>query len=133
MIEHLSPEQLRQLTALYQTAWWTQGRTLEETRAGVAGSSLCLALVDGDGRLQGFCRVLTDGVFKALIFDVIVAADQQDKGHGRQLMDALLHHPRLQKVKHLELYCLPELQPYYRQWGFDANVGEIRLMRLLRR
>lgn len=133
LIEHLSAAQLEQLTALYQTAWWTRGRTLQETRSGVAGSTVCLALVDHDDRLQAFCRVLTDGVFKALVFDVIVAPDLQGQGLGQRLMDALLSHPQLQGVKHIELYCLPELQPYYRQWGFDANVGAVSLMRLTRR
>jgi hypothetical protein len=38
-------------------------------------------------------------------------------------------HPDLREVKHFELYCLPELRPFYEKWGFEADVGGIDLMR----
>ena len=78
---------------------------------------------------MAFARVLTDGVYKALIFDVIVAGSHRDHGLGRALMDALLEHPRLKSVRHLELYCLPELIPFYRRWGFSDELGELRFLR----
>ena len=37
IVEQLDQRQLAQLHALYQTVWWAQGRTLEETQCGVAG------------------------------------------------------------------------------------------------
>jgi hypothetical protein len=44
-------------------------------------------------------------------------------------MDALLEHPSLKTVRHLELYCLPELIPFYRRWGFTDELGELRFLR----
>jgi predicted GNAT family N-acyltransferase len=82
-----------------------------------------------EDRLVGFARVLTDRVFKVLIFDVIVATDRRDEGLGRQLMDRILQHPDLRDVRHMELYCLPEMVPFYEKWGFSTDVSGVCLMR----
>jgi ribosomal protein S18 acetylase RimI-like enzyme len=63
------------------------------------------------GQLVAFARVLTDGVFKALIYDVIVAPDFRNRGLGTRLEDAIREHPQLRDERHLEPYCLPEMSP----------------------
>ena len=83
--------------------------------------------------MQGFARVLTDFIFKAIIFDVIVSKPYRNKGLGNQLMDQILKHPNLQSVKHFELYCLPEMVQYYEKYNFSGDVGGIKLMRLVTR
>ena len=130
IIETLSDDQCRQLHALYQQEWWTRGRTLADTRKCVAGSQIRIGLVDGSGSLQGFARVLTDYVFKAIVFDVIVAGDKRGEGLGKTLMSLVLNHEKLRSVKQVELYCLPELSGFYEQLGFSTAVGRVGLMRL---
>ena len=85
------------------------------------------------GRLLAFARVLTDGVFKAFVFDVIVAKDSRGRGLGSRLMRRILEHPDLREVKHVEVACLPELETFYERLGFTTDVGGIRLMRRTRR
>jgi GNAT superfamily N-acetyltransferase len=80
------------------------------------------------GRLVAFVRVLTDGVFRALIFDVIVAPDFRNRGLGTKLMETIREHPQLRDVRHLELYCLPEMAPFYERWGFSSNLGGLVLI-----
>lgn len=127
-IDSLNAQQTQQLHQLYQQVWWAVGRTLADVQRMLAGSSLIFALVDTDQQLLGFARVLTDGAYK-FIFDVIVTEQHQGTGLGKQLMDRIINDPRLSSVKHLELYCLPELVPFYERWGFSAEVGAIQLMR----
>lgn len=118
------------LWGLYQEEWWTRGRTLADVRAMLAQSGVVLGLQDQDtGRLAGFARVLTDGVYKALILDVIVAEAWRGAGVGRRLLDAVLSHPALVGVAHFELYCLEEMVPFYEQWGFALPGGGLRFMR----
>jgi len=74
--------------------------------------------------------VLTDFAIKALIFDVIVDSEYRGQGLGKRLLDAVVAHPALQTVQHLELYCLPELVPFYERCGFSDSLGGLRLMRL---
>ncbi len=129
VVYSFSESQLRDLHALYQDEWWTKGRTLEETRRCVEGSQVCLGLADTAGKLIGFSRVLTDFTFKALIFDLIDAPAHREAGLGDRLVSLVTGHEKLRAVKSFELYCLPELVPYYERHGFSDKVGGIRLMR----
>lgn len=125
----LDPKHLDMLHLLYQQEWWTKERTLEETQRVVSGSQVCVGLVDEHQQLIGFARVLTDYTFKALIFDVIVERKCRDLGLGDRLMALILGHPDLKAVRSFELYCLPELEPFYGRYGFSGDTGGIRLMR----
>ena len=126
----LEERHVRELHALYQGEWWTRGRSLDEVRRMIEHSDLLFALCDQTGdRLLAFARVLTDRVFKALIFDVIVAPGRRTEGLGRRLMDSIVGHPRLAGVRHFELYCLPDMVPFYEKWGFSTDVGGVTFMR----
>jgi predicted GNAT family N-acyltransferase len=129
-VDRLEERHVRDLHALYQDEWWTRGRTLDEARRVVEGSDHVFAICRRpDDRLVAFARVLTDGVFKTLIFDVIVAAPCRNEGLGRALMTRIIEHPAIARVRHLELYCRPELKSYYAQWGFTADLPEVNYMR----
>ena len=126
----LTPTQVEDLHRLYQNEWWTRGRYLEDVQRMVRHSDLMFALVDSDSkRLLAFARVLSDRVFKAFLFDVIVDPEHRKKGLGRQIMDWIREAPELSGVKHFEVYCLPEMVPYYERLGFTTDVGGIYLMR----
>lgn len=122
-------QQVQQVHALYQQAWWAKQRSLSQTERCINGSQVCVGIVDEKNQLLGFARVLTDFIFKAIIFDVIVKPDLRGTGLGRVLINSIQQHPELKQVKHFELYCLPEMQGYYEQFGFSSEVGGIKLMR----
>lgn len=72
-IDRLSEKQVEELTTLYQKEWWSQGRRLDDVRRMLAGTDLVFAFEDAQsGELAAFARVLTDGVYRAYLFDVIV-------------------------------------------------------------
>ncbi|MFQ5568448.1 MAG: GNAT family N-acetyltransferase [Rhodothermales bacterium] len=129
-IHELTAAQTDQLHRMYQKEWWTRGRTREEIDTMLSFSDVVFGFCEPDtDRLAAFARVLTDRVYKAFIFDVIVDASHRNQGVGRTLMEAICEHPALAEVRHVELYCLPELIPFYQQWGFSDDPGRIRLMR----
>ncbi|MEG3753106.1 GNAT family N-acetyltransferase [Psychromonas arctica] len=129
VIYNLKPHHIVELCKLYKREWWTNTRTLEETQQCVTGSQICIGLVNEDDSLEGFARVLTDFTFKALIFDVIVSENSRKCGLGDKLINLIKDHPQLSTVKSFELYCLPELQLFYKEHGFTTDVGDINLMR----
>lgn len=128
LVHHLTDDQIHQLHQLYQNEYWSKGRSLEDTFRCVKGSTIIFALVEQD-QLLAFARVLTDYVFKALIFDVIVSPSQRAQGLGKQIIESIIGDSRLQTVKHIELYCLPELFEFYCQFGFTQETGAMQLMR----
>jgi len=129
-VSRLTSEHIEQLWRMYQAEWWSRGRKLEDVRRVVRHSDLIFAFCDPEtGRLVAFARVLTDYVYKAVIFDVIVERQHRHLGLGKMLLDAITAHPALLFVEHLELYCRDEMIPFYEKWGFTADLRKVRLMR----
>jgi GNAT superfamily N-acetyltransferase len=126
----LAADRLGQLMDLFASAWWARSRTAEDVAAMLAASDLDFGLIHRPtDRLVGFARVLTDGVYLAVVLDVIVAPGARGAGLGAMLLAAVVGHPRLAAVHSVELVCQPELMPFYRRWGFTERVGRSRLMR----
>ena len=129
ILNDLNFKQIKQLHQLYQNEWWTEQRTLEETQKVVNNSSIVIGLTDEKDNLIAFVRVLTDFTFKAIIFDVIVENSLRHKGLGKKLMNLIVNHEKLQRVKHFELYCLPEMVEFYKAYGFEDDLNELVFMR----
>ena len=128
--EQLTDEQIEDLYRLYQQEWWTKGRQLADVRRMLQHCDVLVAFCDSDSkRLIGFARVITDFVYKALVLDVIVETTYRKSGLGRALMDAIVEHPSLKSMQHFELYCLPEMIPFYQKWGFTEALGDLQFMR----
>jgi predicted GNAT family N-acyltransferase len=113
---------------LFASGWWTSTRQTADVERMLAGSTVVFAARDNQ-ELVGFARVLSDGVYLALILDVIVSPHQRGRGHGAALMEAIVAHPAVARVRSVELVCQPDLMPFYRRWGFTDTVGASRLMR----
>ncbi len=129
LISQLEEHHIIQLHQLYQNEWWTRTRSLEDTRGVVDGSQLVLGLINETGELIAFSRVLTDFTIKALIFDLIVAQQYRGQGLASRLINAIKQYPSLDRVRHFELYCLPELYDFYKQHGFSEQLDGVSLMR----
>ncbi len=111
----LQPEQL---LTLFQQAPWARGRTLSDAREMLRHTDVALCAWDGD-HLVGFGRVLTDFVYRATIWDVIVDETYQKQGIGAEIVQRILQHPRLKKV---ELFWLCTRRPgFYEKLGFSSK------------
>lgn len=84
------------LVRLYQQAPWAKGRTIEDAREMLRHTDVAVTAWDGD-LLVGFGRVLTDYVYRATIWDVIVDKGYQSQGIGADIVQRILNHPRLKK------------------------------------
>lgn len=122
IIEKLNKDQILQLSKLYESTWFTQNRTLEDIKTMLNNSYLTLGFVEG-GELIGFCRVISDGVYKAFLFDVIVHDDFQNQGIGKHMIDTVINHKKIIDVGHVELYCPEKISGFYKKMGFDVRTS----------
>ncbi|AFY42601.1 GNAT family N-acetyltransferase [Nostoc sp. PCC 7107] len=127
-IDTLTEKQIYQLVELYKNEFWSKQRTYQDVAKMLQSSDIILGLIDNNEQLIGFTRVLTDFVYRAIIYDVIIKPDYRKKGLGAKLMDAIVHHPQLHQVEQIALYCLPEMMPFYQRWDFTSEVGNLKLM-----
>ncbi|RMH05564.1 MAG: N-acetyltransferase [Nitrospirae bacterium] len=107
------------LLPLFAQAPWAQGRTAADTRLMLAHTDLIITAWDGP-RLVGCGRVLTDYVYRASIWDVIVDVAYQGRDIGTQIIQHILGHPSLHRVE-LFWLCTRDKQAFYETLGFSAK------------
>jgi len=129
IVETLTESQVSDLMDLYKNEFWCDKRNREDVVKMLAPADVIIGLVDEGDRLIAFTRVITDFVYRATIFDVIVNPTHRKMGLGVKLMDAVVNHPKLQSVETLGLHCLPKMIPFYERWGFTDDVGEMKFMK----
>ncbi len=129
----LTESQIDQLCELYERQWWSGGRTRAEVDTMLAHCAIAALVDDADGTLVGFARAVTDGVFTALVLDVIVTESRRGEHLGQRVMEALHAHPSLQNVRHFELYCRADMDGFYARFGYTSALGDLQLMRYSRR
>jgi GNAT superfamily N-acetyltransferase len=129
IVDALNESQVSDLMELYQNEIWCDKRTRDDVVKMLAATDVIIGLVDGDDRLIGFVRALTDFTYRAMIFDVIVKPTHRKMGLGAKLMDAVVNHPQLQAVENISLGCLSPMIPFYKRWDFTDDLGEIKFMR----
>lgn len=115
---HGPPPEPAQLLRLFHQAPWAKHRSLGDARAMLHNTDVTLSAWDGE-RLVGFGRVLTDFVYRATIWDVIVDKAYQRQGIGKEIVTRILNHPRLNRV---ELFWLCTRRPgFYEKLGFTSK------------
>lgn len=107
------------LLPLFEQASWTFGRTLEGTKEMLARTDLVISAWD-ETHLVGCGRVLTDYVYRASIWDVIVDSHYQGQEVGSQIINHIVHHPSLKRVD-LFWLCTRDKQAFYESLGFSAK------------
>ena len=121
-----APGQLRQLQQLLDAhSFWASDRSLRELSRMLTGSQAVVSAWMGS-RLVGFGRATSDGVFRSVLWDVVVASEHQGHGLGRRIVETLLQEPPLQGVERVYLMTTNSTG-FYEQLGFTA-VASQRLM-----
>ncbi len=118
----------QKLRDLYQHAPWATGRTLDGIKRMLDQTDYLFSAWDGR-RLIGFARVLTDRIYRATLWDVVIHPDYQRKGVGEGLMKKILSHPVLSQVEKFWLNTRDK-QAFYEKFGFiRSDQGMVRIRR----
>jgi ribosomal protein S18 acetylase RimI-like enzyme len=119
------PVKPAELQALYEHAPWAKGRTVQGIRRMLQNTDYHFSAWDGQ-KLIGFARVLTDGIYRATLWDVVVHPDYQGQGIGEELMDHILSHSILSKVEKFWLNTRDKFR-FYEKFGFvRSDQGMVR-------
>ncbi|MGK7911511.1 MAG: GNAT family N-acetyltransferase [Synechococcus sp.] len=109
-----------QLLELFRrNAFWASDRSREDLERAVAHSHPVVTVWDGE-RLIGFARATSDGVYRAVLWDVVIDDDYRKQGLGRKLVETLIAHPDMQRVERVYLFTTYQ-QDFYKRIGFEEN------------
>lgn len=102
-------------------SYWGKGRTLEEVETTIL-NSFCFGMYDQNGNQIGFARLVTDYILFAYIMDVIIFSEFQGNGYGKKLVEHIMLHEIIKKVKTVALKT-KDAHALYARHGFKA-VGD---------
>jgi len=110
---------------LSERSYWARGIPLEAVRKSIR-NSLCFG-----GYLEGgqvaFARVISDYATFANLVDVFVLPEHRGQGLGKQLMEAVTTHPKLQGLRRFML-ATSDAHGLYAQFGFTSPRNPETLM-----
>ena len=102
---------------LNKHAFWAKERSNKDLRKLLANSTSVVSLWRGK-RMVGFGRATSDGIYRAVLWDVVVAGDLQGIGLGREVVEALLLSKPINSVERIYLMTTNSTN-FYRQLGFE--------------
>ena len=111
----------------HKHAFWAQQRTTSELKRMLAGSDVVISLWRGK-RMVGFGRAHSDGIHRAVLWDVVVAGDLQGRGLGRQVVGALIAARRVREAERIYLMTTNS-SGFYKQIGFKEAEPQILLIK----
>ncbi len=78
--------------------------------------------------MVGFGRATSDGIYRAVLWDVVVAGDLQGLGLGRQVVEALLKAKAIKNVERIYLMTTKSSN-FYNQLGFQISEDQKLLLK----
>jgi len=115
---------------LAQRSNWARGRSLE-TIARSIENSLCFGVFEGS-RQVGFARVVTDYATFGWIGDVFILESHRKRGLSKWLVQCIVNHPELARIRRLILATQDAHELYRRYGGFELLPQPERWMTRLR-
>ena len=124
----LKPDGIQQLQRLLDAnSFWAQGRNPKSLKQMLHSSQAAVSAWK-KGKLIGFGRATSDGLFRAVLWDVVVAESHQGQGLGRHMVENLVQTPALKQVERIYLMTTNSAG-FYGQLGFET-VNHQQLMLL---
>ena len=112
---------------LDKNAFWAQNRTISDLKKSLANSDVIISLWVGDD-IVGFGRALTDGIFRGVLWDIVIDKNHQGKGYGTLIVDNLLSSKKLKNIKKLYLMTTNK-KIFYSQFNFKEVTSQNLLIR----
>ena len=81
-------------------------------------------------QLVGFARAVSDGTFHAVLLDILVHPDFQNRGLGKKIVRTAIEQLREADIKDITLYASPHIVDFYHQLGFVSQPNNLQLMML---
>tara|TARA_B100000965_G_scaffold403486_1_gene431673 strand:- start:1152 stop:1616 length:465 start_codon:yes stop_codon:yes gene_type:complete len=109
-----------------ENTFWARGRNKQQLGKMLSSSTVVVSLWD-QNQLIGFGRATSDHVFRAMLWDVVIATDRQGLGLGKLLIEAILNNKKIKSVEKIYLMTTNSSE-FYKQLGFKLNQNQSLLI-----
>ena len=112
---------------LDNNAFWAKSRTIRDLRKCLANSDVVISLWVGN-EIVGFGRALTDGIYRGVLWDIVIDHNHQGKGFGKLIIKNLLSSKKVKNTKKLYLMTTNK-KLFYSQLDFKEVTSQNLLIR----
>ena len=112
---------------LDNNAFWAKNRTITDLKKCLANSDVVVSLWVGN-EIVGFGRALTDGIYRGVLWDIVIDQNHQGKGFGTLIVKNLLSSKEIKNTKKLYLMTTNK-KLFYSQMDFKEVTSQNLLIR----
>ena len=112
---------------LENNTFWAKNRTIKDLKKCLANSDVIVSLWVRD-EIVGFGRALTDGIYRGVLWDIVIDQNYQGKGFGKLIVKSLLSSKKIKTTKKLYLMTTNK-KLFYSQLDFKEVTSQNLLIR----
>ena len=112
---------------LDDNAFWAKSRTIYDLRKCLANSDVIVSVWVGK-EIVGFGRALTDGIYRGVLWDIVIDHNHQGKGFGGLIVKNILSSQKIKSTKKVYLMTTNK-KLFYQQFDFKEVTSQNLLIR----
>ena len=112
---------------LDRNTFWAKSRTISDLKKCLANSDVIISLWVGN-EIVGFGRALTDGIYRGVLWDIVIDQNHQGNGFGTLIVKNLLSSKKIKNTKKLYLMTTNK-KSFYSKFNFKEVNSQDLLIR----
>ena len=128
IVEGAERMRLEDVVRLLRLTYWADRRPVEQIEKSIRHSACYGVLVEGEDKLAGFARVISDYATTYYLCDVIVDPEYRRRGLGTALVAHIVSQPEYAGLR--GLLITRDAHALYRKFGFEVLDGRFMVRSL---
>ena len=112
---------------LDRNTFWAKDRKINDLRKCLANSDVIVSIWVSN-EIVGFGRALSDGVYRSVLWDVVIDQNHQGKGYGKMIIRNILNSNSIKNTKKIYLMTTNK-KLFYSQVDFKEVTSQTLLIR----
>ena len=112
---------------LNRNTFWAKNREINDLKKCLANSDVVVSIWYFN-EIVGFGRALSDGIYRGVLWDIVIDQNHQGKGYGRKIVKSLLDSKKIKNTKKIYLMTTNK-KAFYSQVDFKEVFSQNLLIR----
>ena len=112
---------------LNRNAFWAKDRKINDLRECLSNSDVVVSIWLNN-EIVGFGRALSDGIYRGVLWDIVIDQNHQGKGYGKMIIKNLLESKKIKNTKKIYLMTTNK-KLFYSEVKFKEVFSQTLLIR----
>ena len=112
---------------LHRNAFWAKDRTMNDLKKCLTNSDVIISIWSNNEPV-GFGRALSDGVYRGVLWDIVIDQNHQGKGYGKMIIKNILESKQIKHTQKIYLMTTNK-KLFYSQVDFKEVYSQSLLVR----